>query len=101
MILGMCFGLVWFGFGRFSLMRRRLPLRGTIPDMTSDSASYITLQRIYFEQAARDTDAVATRVRQLIASVDKVTIYIYIYIYIYLYFALMIQPRALCSLRTL
>ncbi|CAG2176012.1 unnamed protein product, partial [Oppiella nova] len=35
-----------------------LPLRGTIPDMTSESTKYIELQRIYRSKAAEDAESV-------------------------------------------
>eukprot|EP00123_Amoebidium_parasiticum_P017236 comp23764_c0_seq1/m.41152 comp23764_c0_seq1/g.41152 ORF comp23764_c0_seq1/g.41152 comp23764_c0_seq1/m.41152 type:complete len:535 (-) comp23764_c0_seq1:146-1750(-) len=48
----------------------QLPLKGSLPDMFSDSASYIGLQRVFSERARRDADAVTARVHQLLADVD-------------------------------
>lgn len=42
-----------------------LPLRGTIPDMTSDTDKYVALQRVYKEKAAEDCSAVTQRVSAL------------------------------------
>jgi amyloid beta precursor protein binding protein 1 len=48
-----------------------LPLRGSLPDMTADSARYIKLLQVYQEKAKQDVEAVQTRVRQLLQSVAK------------------------------
>lgn len=41
-----------------------LPLRGSIPDMFSDSARYIQLQTVYKNQATKDTSSVSEIVQQ-------------------------------------
>ena len=43
-----------------------LPLTGSIPDMTSDTTSYIALQNAFQKRAAADTAAVAARVAELV-----------------------------------
>jgi len=48
-----------------------LPLSGAIPDMTSDTTGYITLQRIYHEKAANDIAAVAGRVDDILAKLGR------------------------------
>ncbi|XP_031558271.1 NEDD8-activating enzyme E1 regulatory subunit-like [Actinia tenebrosa] len=48
-----------------------LPLRGSIPDMTADSKSYIFLQNIYQEQAKQDVAAVTQRVHSILSSIGK------------------------------
>ena len=45
-----------------------LPLVGTIPDMTADTATYVTLQQIYAQQAASDVASVEAAVREIAAS---------------------------------
>jgi amyloid beta precursor protein binding protein 1 len=40
-----------------------LPLSGNLPDMHADTKSYIELQNIYREQAARDCSAVGVHVQ--------------------------------------
>ncbi|XP_022100909.1 NEDD8-activating enzyme E1 regulatory subunit-like [Acanthaster planci] len=49
----------------------KLPLRGSIPDMTADSKRYIQLQSVYMEQAKQDFAAVASRVHQILVSLGK------------------------------
>ncbi|XP_038070147.1 NEDD8-activating enzyme E1 regulatory subunit-like [Patiria miniata] len=49
----------------------KLPLRGSIPDMTADSKRYIQLQNVYMEQAKQDFAAVASRVHQILVSLGK------------------------------
>ena len=49
----------------------RLPLRGSIPDMTSSSDMYIELSRVYQAQARQDMEAVAGHLSQLLVSVGK------------------------------
>ncbi len=44
-----------------------LPLTGSIPDMTADSATYIALQHAYQKRAAADVAAVSARVSELVA----------------------------------
>ena len=48
-----------------------LPVRGSLPDMAADSDSYIRLQRVYRERAARDADVVARRARQLLKDLGR------------------------------
>ncbi|KAK9499289.1 hypothetical protein O3M35_002346 [Rhynocoris fuscipes] len=43
-----------------------LPLRGTLPDMTADTASYIALQQIYVQESVRCAEIVHRRVQQLL-----------------------------------
>lgn len=49
----------------------RLPLRGSIPDMTSSSDMYINLQRVYQAQAREDVEVVASHLSQLLVSIGK------------------------------
>jgi len=42
-----------------------LPLKGALPDMTSDTARYVALQKIFSEKANKDAELVYRRVRQL------------------------------------
>lgn len=42
-----------------------LPLMGTIPDMTADTATYVSLQQIYAQQASSDVAAVEAAVRDI------------------------------------
>jgi len=51
--------------------RGELPLSGAIPDMTSDTTGYITIQRIYHEKAASDIAAVAARVDDILAKLGR------------------------------
>ena len=48
-----------------------LPLRGTIPDMTSSSDMYIQLQRIYQAQARIDMEALTSHLCQLLTNLNK------------------------------
>jgi len=48
-----------------------LPLNGAIPDMHSTTEGFIALQKIYGDKAARDVEAVASRVKTLLSSVGK------------------------------
>lgn len=48
-----------------------LPLRGSIPDMTSSSEMYVQLQRVYQTRASRDVDAVFSHVQHILSSVGK------------------------------
>jgi len=43
-----------------------LPVRGSLPDMTSDSQRYIALQNVYREQAAKDADHVYRHVQTIL-----------------------------------
>ena len=49
-----------------------LPLRGSIPDMTSDSERYIQLQNVYKSQANADTGVVSNYVQSILESVGRV-----------------------------
>ncbi|XP_055892296.1 NEDD8-activating enzyme E1 regulatory subunit-like isoform X1 [Biomphalaria glabrata] len=48
-----------------------LPLRGSIPDMTSDSERYIQLQTVYRDQAEIDATAVAGHVHALLHNIGR------------------------------
>ena len=48
-----------------------LPLRGTIPDMFSDSERYIQLQNVYREQADDDVEQVMKGVRRHLEAVGR------------------------------
>ena len=48
-----------------------LPLRGSIPDMTSSSDLYIDLQRVYQAKAREDTEVITGYVNQSLTSVGK------------------------------
>ena len=50
-----------------------LPLRGSIPDMTSSSDMYIDLQRVYQTKARADMEAVASHLSELLASIGRPT----------------------------
>ncbi|XP_067011106.1 NEDD8-activating enzyme E1 regulatory subunit [Anabrus simplex] len=47
-----------------------LPLRGSLPDMTAETSSYIALQQIYLNQAAKDAEVVFRRVQQLLRQLN-------------------------------
>ena len=49
----------------------RLPLRGSIPDMTSSSNMYVDLQRVYQAQAREDMEVVASHLSELLVSIGK------------------------------
>ena len=51
----------------------KLPLRGSIPDMTSSSDMYMDLQRVYQTQARADMEAVASHLSELLASIGRPT----------------------------
>jgi len=48
-----------------------LPLRGTIPDMTADSARYIQLQSVFHDKANQDVTYVASHVLHLLQSLGR------------------------------
>ncbi|CAL1290314.1 unnamed protein product [Larinioides sclopetarius] len=48
-----------------------LPVRGVIPDMTSDTQRYIKLQNIYKAKADEDAHIVYARVQQLLSNLGK------------------------------
>ncbi|KAJ8303502.1 hypothetical protein KUTeg_019898 [Tegillarca granosa] len=48
-----------------------LPLRGTIPDMTSDSKRYIELQQTYRDQASQDVTIVTEKLQTLLQSIGR------------------------------
>ncbi|KAJ3052499.1 NEDD8-activating enzyme E1 regulatory subunit [Rhizophlyctis rosea] len=48
-----------------------LPLAGTVPDMKSDTESFVVLQTIYKTKAKEDVQSVQRRVSQLLTSVGK------------------------------
>ncbi|KAK3510226.1 hypothetical protein QTP70_030449 [Hemibagrus guttatus] len=49
----------------------KLPLRGTIPDMISDSDKFINLQNVYREKAMQDASVVAKHIRSHLQAVGK------------------------------
>ncbi|XP_050424601.1 NEDD8-activating enzyme E1 regulatory subunit [Adelges cooleyi] len=49
----------------------RLPVRGTLPDMTADTFKYISLQQLYHEQAAKDAEEVYNRVQQILQDINQ------------------------------
>lgn len=48
-----------------------LPVRGVIPDMTSDTQNYIKLQNIYKEKAAEDSHNIFLRVQEILCKLGK------------------------------
>lgn len=48
-----------------------LPLRGSIPDMTSSSSMYVELQRVYQARANKDVDVVLSYVHQILSNIGK------------------------------
>ena len=48
-----------------------LPLRGTIPDMFSDSVRYVQLQNIYRDKASEDAEAVWKRVQAKLEALGR------------------------------
>lgn len=48
-----------------------LPLPGSLPDMTAETALYINLQNIYRAQALHDADSVFRRVQELLKELNK------------------------------
>jgi amyloid beta precursor protein binding protein 1 len=48
-----------------------LPLRGSIPDMFSDSERFIALQNVYRDKAQHDFEAMVTHVERLLHNIDK------------------------------
>jgi len=48
-----------------------LPVTGTVPDMESDTDSYVTLQNVYRALAQRDIEAVTQRVHGLLQLANK------------------------------
>ncbi|GIX87298.1 NEDD8-activating enzyme E1 regulatory subunit [Caerostris extrusa] len=48
-----------------------LPVRGIIPDMTSDTQSYIKLQNIYKAKAEEDAHTIYVKVQQLLSNLGK------------------------------
>ena len=51
-----------------------LPLRGSIPDMTSDSARYIQLQNVYQEKANEDMALVTQHLHTILQSIGRVSL---------------------------
>lgn len=49
----------------------QLPLRGSIPDMTSSSTMYVDLQRVYQTRANIDVDIVLSHVQHILSSIGK------------------------------
>lgn len=58
-----CFRIICSGIGDFVSKHGCLPLRGTLPDMISDSETYVRLLEIYRAKAIRDADEVRAIVR--------------------------------------
>ncbi|XP_022197494.2 NEDD8-activating enzyme E1 regulatory subunit [Nilaparvata lugens] len=48
-----------------------LPLRGSLPDMTSDTNNYVKLQQIYHKQSSKDAEIVFRRAQQLLYSLSQ------------------------------
>ncbi|GAB6020415.1 NEDD8-activating enzyme E1 regulatory subunit [Chamberlinius hualienensis] len=48
-----------------------LPLRGTIPDMTSDTNKFISLQNVYFNQASLEAEIVYKWVQHFLSKLGK------------------------------
>lgn len=48
-----------------------LPVRGSIPDMTSSSDLYIKLQRLYLDKAKADVDSVMVYLHHILAAVGR------------------------------
>jgi len=59
-----------------------LPLRGIIPDMTSDSDKYVQLHSFYREQAAVDVVAVTTHLLRLLQTIGRVTWHVMITVHV-------------------
>ncbi|XP_015903826.1 NEDD8-activating enzyme E1 regulatory subunit [Parasteatoda tepidariorum] len=53
-----------------------LPVRGVIPDMTSDTQSYVNLQNIYKRKAEEDAHFIYKRVQDILSSIGKSQNYI-------------------------
>jgi len=49
----------------------KLPLRGTVPDMTADTDSFVALQRLYGAKAERDASAVWAHVQDISTQLDQ------------------------------
>ncbi|ESO03022.1 hypothetical protein HELRODRAFT_112383 [Helobdella robusta] len=47
------------------------PVRGTIPDMTSDTESYIKLQQVYRDQAQLDQQCLSTHLSELLQNIGR------------------------------
>ncbi|XP_065210292.1 NEDD8-activating enzyme E1 regulatory subunit isoform X2 [Planococcus citri] len=48
-----------------------LPVRGTLPDMTAETKSYVNLQQIYRDKASKDADSVYKRAQQLLRQLNQ------------------------------
>lgn len=48
-----------------------LPVRGVIPDMTSDTQNYVKLQNIYKEKAEEDVHVIFLRVQEILVKLGK------------------------------
>ena len=51
-----------------------LPLSGSLPDMTSDTKSYLALQQCFNDKATRDREEFVTIVNELLSSVGRETV---------------------------
>jgi NEDD8-activating enzyme E1 regulatory subunit len=54
----------------------KLPLRGSIPDMISDSDKFISLQNVYKTKAQHDCESIMTRIERLLIQNNKPNDYI-------------------------
>ncbi|KAK6628877.1 hypothetical protein RUM43_002694 [Polyplax serrata] len=48
-----------------------LPVKGSLPDMTANTFSYIALQQIYHNQAVKDADIVYRRAQQILKELNQ------------------------------
>ncbi|KNE61573.1 hypothetical protein AMAG_06389 [Allomyces macrogynus ATCC 38327] len=53
------------GLKSFVAEHGRLPVRGSVPDMKADTATYVSLQRVYRDKAAADAADLHARVRAI------------------------------------
>ena len=64
--------MCWYPDTLVFIVTGRLPVRGSIPDMTADSQRYIQLQNTYKEQALQDVATVTNYVHQLLQTLGRV-----------------------------
>ena len=48
-----------------------MPLRGSIPDMVSDTSRFVALQNAYKTKAQQDIESVTSRVERLLLDINK------------------------------
>lgn len=65
-------GYLWQALNQFRAKHSRLPIHGTIPDMTSSTELYVRLQTIYRNQAQRDMDDITSFLPPNVVSDDDV-----------------------------